>query len=280
MAYGDFKDLAKRTAADKILRDKAFNIAKEPKNGGYQRGLASMVYKFFDKKTNSSGVTTLANKSAVKAKPENEQLAEQLHKPIIRKFKKRKVYLAFEDNIWGADFADMQLISKFRLTFLLCVINIFSKYTWVVPLKDKKGVSIVNAFQKFLDDSKRKPNKIKVDKGSKFYNRSMKSRLQDNDFVMYSTHNEGKSVVAERFIRTLKNKIYKYMTSVSKNVYIDKLDDIVDEYNNTYHRTIRMKPIDVKDNTYINIGKEIYDNDPKFKVGDHVRISKYKNIFA
>ena len=96
---------------------------------------------------------------------------------------------------------------------------------------------------------------------------------------MYSTHNEEKSVVAERFIRTLKNKVYKYMTSVSKNVYIDKLDDIVNEYNNTYHRTIKMKPIDVKDNTYINIGKEVNDKDPKFKVGDHVRISKYKNIF-
>ena len=97
---------------------------------------------------------------------------------------------------------------------------------------------------------------------------------------MYPTHNEGKSVVAERFIRTLKNKIYKYITSVSKNVYIDKLDDIVNEYNNTYHRTIKMKPIDVKDNTYINIDEEVNDNDPKFKVGDHVRISKYKNIFA
>ena len=91
---------------------------------------------------------------------------------------------------------------------------------------------------------------------------------------MYSTHNEGKSVFAETFIRTLKTKIYKYMTSVSKNVYIDKLDDIVNEYNNAYHRTIKMKPIDVKDNTYINIGKEVNDKDPKFKVGDHVKISK------
>ena len=97
---------------------------------------------------------------------------------------------------------------------------------------------------------------------------------------MYSTHNEGKSVVAERFIRTLKSKIYKYMTSISKNVYIDKLDDIVDEYNNTYHTTIKMKPIDVKDNTYINASKEINNKDPKFKVGNHVKISKYKNIFA
>ena len=93
-------------------------------------------------------------------------------------------------------------------------------------------------------------------------------------------HNEGKSVVAERFIRTLKTKIYKYMTSISKNVYIDKLDDIVNEYNNTYHRTIKMKPVDVKDNTYIDFEKEVNDKDPNFKVGDYVRISKYKNIFA
>ena len=97
---------------------------------------------------------------------------------------------------------------------------------------------------------------------------------------MYSTHNEGKSRVAERFIRTLKNKIYKYMTSISKNVYIDKLDDIVNKYNNKKHRAIKMQPIDVKDNTYITFGKEINDKGPRFKVGDHVRISKYKNIFA
>ena len=97
---------------------------------------------------------------------------------------------------------------------------------------------------------------------------------------MYSIGNEGKSVVAERFIRTLNTKICKYMTLVSKNVYIDKLNDIVGEYNNTYHRTIKMKPVDVKDNTYIDFKKEVNDKDPKFKVGDHVRISKYKNIFA
>ena len=97
---------------------------------------------------------------------------------------------------------------------------------------------------------------------------------------MYSIHNEGKSVVAERFIRTLKTKIYKYMTLVSKNVYINKLNDIVGEYNNTYHRAIKMKPVDVKDNTYIDFKKELNDKDPKFKVGDHVRISKCKNIFA
>ena len=107
----------------------------------------------------------------------------------------------------------------------------------------------------------------------------MKSWLEKNDIEMYSMHNEEKSVVAERFIRTIKNKIDKHMTSISKNVYTDKLDDIVNKYNNTKHRGTKMKPVDVKDNTYIKFGKEVNDNNPKFKVGHHVRISKYKNIF-
>ena len=123
-------------------------------------------------------------------------------------------------------------------------------------MKDKNDVNIVNAFQKVLDDSKRKPDKTWVDKGSEFHNISMTSWLKDNDIVMYSRHNERKSVVLEKFIRNLKKNIYRYMTSISKTVYIDKLDDIVNEYNNTYHRTIKMKPIDVKYNTYINIGKK------------------------
>ena len=128
-----------------------------------------------------------------------------------------------------------------------------------------------------------KPNKIWVDKGSEFYNNSFKKWLKDNNIEMYSIHNEGKPVIAERFIRTLKNEIYKYMIAISKNVYISKLYDIVNEWNNSYHRTIKMKPADVKDSTYIDFEKEVNDKDPKFKVGDHVDqvgISKYKNIFA
>ena len=108
----------------------------------------------------------------------------------------------------------------------------------------------------------------------------MKLWLEKNDIEMYSTHNQRKFVVGVRFIRTINNKIYKDMTSISKNIYIDKLDDIVNEYNNTKHRTTKIKPIDVKDNTYIDFRKKVNDNDPKFKVGDHVRISKYKKIFA
>ena len=195
---------------------------------------------------------------------------------LLENLKKRKVYSGFKDNIWGADLADMQLKCKFNkgFRFLLCAIDIISKYAWVVHLKDKKGVSIVTAFQKILDDPNRKSKKIWVDKGSDFYNSSFKIWLKDNDSEMFSIHNEGKSVIAERFIRTFKTKICKYTTSISKNVHIDKLDDIANEYNNTYHRKIKMESIDVKDNTYIDSAKAVNDKDPKFKVADRVRISK------
>ena len=131
MAYGDFKDLAKRTFADKVLRDKAFKIASDQKYDGYQRGLASMVYTFFDKKTQGSGRSL-----QVADDKENIQLANELHKPIIRKSKKRKVHSSF----WGVDLADLQLLGKYNkgYRFLLCVIDIYSKYAWAVPLKDKK----------------------------------------------------------------------------------------------------------------------------------------------
>ena len=217
MAYGDFKDLARRTTSDKVLRDKAFNIAKNPKYDGYQRGLASMVYKFFDKKSAGRGVNMQANNK----RPLD--LAEELHKPLLENLKEEQ-FIQDLNNIWAADLADMQLMSMFnkRFRFLLCVVDIFSKYAWVVPLKDKRSVSIVNAFQKILTVSNRKPNKIWVGKESEYYNSFFKKWLKDNDIEMYSTHNEGKSVVAERFIRTLKAKIYKYLTSVSKTVYIDK----------------------------------------------------------
>ena len=97
---------------------------------------------------------------------------------------------------------------------------------------------------------------------------------------MYSTYNEGKSVVVERFIGTLKNKIYKHMTAISKNVYFDVLDDIVDEYNNTYHKTIKMKPVDVGDDSFAKYNEESNEKHPKVKAGDHVKISKFKNVFA
>ena len=162
-----------------------------------------MVYKLFDKKSSGSGI----------ANEPNYQLANELNKPIIKKFKKRKVSSSFRNNIWGVDLADMQRLSKYNQgnKYLLCPIDLFSKYTWVVPFKDTKGTSIVNAFQKILSEG-RKPNKIWVGQGSEFYNNFFIDFLKINNITMYSTYNEGKSAHAERFIRTRKNKVFKHMT--------------------------------------------------------------------
>ena len=143
IAHGDFKDLKRRTQSDQVLKDKAFKIERNPNYDGYQRGLISMVYKSFDKKSKGSGI-----KNEIK---ENQQLANELHKPSIKKFKKRKVYSSFKDNIWGFDLADMQLISKYNkgIRYLLCAIDLFSKYAFAVPLKDKKQLLLLMHFKVF-----------------------------------------------------------------------------------------------------------------------------------
>ena len=284
--YPDHKDLINRTKSDKVLRDKAYDIASNPEYDGYQRVLASMIYKFFDKKATAepsakhvmgSGFKKLKNAT----KPSSSILANELHKPIIRKFNKKYIYSQFKDNIWGVDLADMQSLSKKNkvIKYLLCAIDLFSKYAFVIPLKDKKGISIVNAFNKIIKQSNRKPNKTWVDQGGEFYN-VFEKWLSDNDIIMYSMYNEGKSAVAERFIRKLKNKLYKHMTATGKKVYYDVLDNAVNKYNNTKHSTIKMKPIDVGDNNKRVYIDEHNEKDSKFKVGDRVRISKFKNIFA
>ena len=178
------------------MSDKAFKNASDPRYDDYQRRLASMVYKFIDKEPSGRGVD---------AEP-NYQLAYELHRQIIRKFKNRKVYSSFRDNIWVIDLANMQSLSKYNkgIKYLLCAIDLFSKYAWVFPLKDKKGITIVNAFQKIIS-KRRKPNKISVDQGSEFYNKLFKRFLKINNIAMYSTYTEEKSIVAERFIRTLEN---------------------------------------------------------------------------
>ena len=142
--------------------------------------------------------------------------------------------------------------------YLLGAIDLFSKYAWVISIKNKKGVSLVNTFQRIISEG-RKPNEMWVDQGREFCNNSFKDFLKINNIEMYATYNEGKSVVAEIFIRTLKNKIFKHMTAISKNVYFDMLDDIVNKYNNTVHKTIKMNPIDIIDDSYAE-----YKEDFKF----------------
>ena len=149
--YADLKDLINRTKSDKVLRDKAYDIASNPEYDGYQRGLASMVYTFFDKKSMGSGIKKDTTKSS------SLMLADELHKLVIKKFNKRNVYSQFKDNIWEVDLADMQAFSKKEnIKYLSCAIDFYTKYAFVVPLKDKKGISVTNGFHKIIKQSGRK----------------------------------------------------------------------------------------------------------------------------
>ena len=157
-----------------------------------------MVYSLFDKKT-ESGISV------------NKQLAEELYKPVIKKFKRKKVYARFKDNFFAADLAEMESLysANKNVKYLLCVIDFFTKYAWVKPLKDKNTKTVLNALIEIVNESNRKPNQLWVDQGREFYNKLMQEWLDNNDILVYSTHDEGNSVTAERFIKTLKNKIYK-----------------------------------------------------------------------
>ena len=172
----------------------------------------------------------------------------------LEKVKKQKVISSFRDNILGVDLPDIQSLSMYNKAinttkeskeYLICAFDVFTKYAWVVSLKDKRGINIINLFQKIISKG-RKPNKTWVDQGTEFYNNLFKRFLKISNIEMYSTTcNEGKSAAVERFIRMLKNKILKHMEAVSKNVYFDVLDNTVNKYNNTVHRIIKMKPIDI-----------------------------------
>ena len=160
------------------MKDRAYEIAINPNYDGYQRGLACLVYKFFDKKTGSG-----ANVNGV--------LAQELHKPVIIILKRRKVHAMFKGNIWEEDLAEMGSLSLFNRGV--------KYYTWANPLKDKKAKTVLNGFIRIVNKSKRKPNKLWVDQGREFYNSLIQKWLEDNNVLMYSTHNERKSVVAESF---------------------------------------------------------------------------------
>ena len=214
-----------------------------------------------------------------------QQLAEELHKPIRRKFKTRKVIVNHIDEIWSADLVFMDKLSKWNKGFkyLLTVIDVFSKFAWVVPLKDKKGSSITTAFADIIKTYKRKPEYLWVDKGSEFYNKTFKEWLLQNDIELYSTFNEGKAVIIERFNRTLKSRMYKQFTIQNNTIWYNIIDKLVDEYNKTKHGSIKLTPVEAskKKNhglVYFNLYGDIeaLKQKPKFKIGDMVRISKYK----
>lgn len=244
-------------------------------------------------------VTTTNNRQMLKAKCSEcgskknrfiggltNKLADELHHRVIKKFPKRRVYVNSIDQTWAVDLADMQQYSKQNkhYKYLLAVIDVFSKYGWLIPLKNKTGVTVSEAFKTLFKE--RKPMYIWSDKGSEFYNRQVKELLKDNNIKLYSTENEEKSSVVERWIGTMKQHMYKYFTAHETNKYYDVLDDLVKDYNNTVHSSIKMTPVEAsksenQSTVYENLypEKEEIKKPIKFKVGDRVRIGKKKGQF-
>ena len=217
----------------------------------------------------------------------NEILSQELHKPKRINFERRRVISNHIDHIWGIDLITMIKYSKQNnnYKYILTVIDFFSKYSWCYPLKNKNSNEIINSFKDIFKKSKRSPKFIQSDQGSEFTNKQVQKFFNDNNIKWYHTYNRDiKCSICERFNRTILNKIYKNFTLNNNTIWIKDLNKLVKEYNNSYHRTIKMKPVDASKKSNENIVRknynfEIITNKKKFKIGDKVRISLLKNTF-
>ena len=215
----------------------------------------------------------------------NKILSEELHKSKRKNYPRRRIIVNHIDEIFAADLVEMQKFAKLNkgYRYLLTCIDIFSKYSWVIPLKDKRGITIKNALQKIF--KQRKPKFLWTDRGTEFYNKQVQDLLNENNIKLYSTNNsEIKSAVIERFNRTFKNMMYKKFTENNNTIFYNILDELVNNYNNKYHSTIKMTPIEGSKKVNENKIKNIYNFEKtkkpgKFKIGDRVRLSLEKNIF-
>ena len=210
-----------------------------------------------------------------------------IHKPARRKYKRAKVTSLGIDYLWQIDLVDMRKFSKLNkgFNYLLTCIDVFSKYAWVKPIKTKDGNSVLNAFKGIISEG-RKPEKIHSDEGKEFINRAFREYVKKNDMTLYIVNSEMKACVVERFNRTLKEKMWKYFTHVGQYIYHDVIEKIVGAYNKSWHRTIKMRPVDVSEENEDDLYQAVYSNSKeslnkfKLKINDMVRISKYKTVFA
>jgi len=232
------------------------------------------------------------HKKNIKYKELKQFLLEQptytIHKKLDKKYTTRKVMVSYVDQQWQADLIDMKSLEQYNKGYfwIINVIDILSRYAWSIAIKRKTGVEVTNAFKIIFKEAI--PEKIQFDEGTEFYNKDLKKLLSENDIEYFSTHSEKKASVVERFNRTLKTRMWKYFTANETYKYIDILDDLVKGYNNSKHSSIGMKPINARK----EINEEIVWNnlygafvthdfgEPKFKVGQNVRISKYRKTFA
>ena len=217
----------------------------------------------------------------------SDELANELHKPIRKKFKKRRVYASGVDSIWAADLVDMQAFSRSNkgYKYILMIIDVFSKYGWAIPLKTKTGIEVEKAFADLWKKQK-PPKKLWTDKGTEFYNKPLSALLKKKKVEIYSTENEEKSSIVERWNRTIKRIMWKYFTANNTKEYVNVLNNIIHKYNNTYHRSIKCTPTAARESSnYRHVYKSLYPTiiskvgKPKFEVGDRVRIVRKKNTF-
>ena len=209
-----------------------------------------------------------------------------LHRPLRRKFDRERIIVSDINDQWEAVLVDLSGISRVnqQYTFLLTVIDVLSKYAWAVPLKDKTGDSIIRAFQHIFKEG-RKPRKLRTDKGTEFTNRKFQIFLKEKGIRFFTSNNETKAAVVERFNRTLKNKMWKYFTANNTRRYTDVLPQLLESYNNTWHRSIKRTPAQVNDNNAQDVWQTLYGKlvkkteHYKFSVGDTVRLSKLKRTF-
>lgn len=211
-----------------------------------------------------------------------------LHKPVRKNFQRRRVIVGGIDHQWQADLIDIQRLKKYneRYSYLLCVIDVFSKYAWVVPLKNKTGTTLVQAFENIFKQG-RKPLKLQTDKGTEFLNRTFQKFLQENNVRFFTTQNEDiKASIVERFNRTLKEKLWRYFTKKNTLRFLETLPHLVKGYNHSYHRSIKKRPVDVDTENQEDVWQTLYKEPLKqtkvvdpLKIGDRVRISKARRVF-
>ena len=217
------------------------------------------------------------------------QFSKEIHHRAVKKFTRRKVIVTGIDNVWAMDLADMKAYVKYndQYRYILCVIDVFSKFAWCIPLKTKTATSILNAVKSIIESSGRTPEKFWVDRGSEFYNKDFERWIKEKGIIMYSTYGESESVVVERFIKTLKDMLTKEFTIQNSRDWVKLMPDILEIYNNKVHKTIGMSPIDASNPEYEVIAYlNMYPKKDrqkakksKFKVGDQVRISRVKGTF-
>ena len=306
--YSKYKDVQRRQNADRKLMEEALKIIQNNSLDGYQRALAAMIYQFFQKKiqlgqgvddllkdtyynakTGYSSIQELSRRTSVPKNNVRDWLLQQetytKHKPIKYKYPTRRVLVYGVDDQWQADLVDMREMSRENknTNYILTIIDVFSKFAWAIPIKRKTGDEIAEAFKTIF--LYRQPKKLHTDKGTEFINKKTQELLKSYGIHWFTTQNETKAQVVERFNRTLKDRMYRYFTAKKTSEWIDVLQDLVDNYNTSYHRSIKMTPIEAsKEENEVLVWKNLYGKTegrlkPKFKVGDFVRISRWKGTF-